>query len=499
MEGLSISSQENYVKEDINVVFNPNSSVTKYEYTIYKDNIIFEKETVTTNQLANIILNESGSYKIEIKTFDLYNNEHIITSGNYNIDKENPIIELNDKVINMQAGDVLKPLADIKVYDAVDGDLLDKVITNIDELDLETPGIKTLTYTVSDAAGNEVSKSISINVVESTANALFLIQLSIICILTVLAGLVIFFFRSMRLEKRLAKYSVEPLKDTSAAIFDNFCNSIDCRVIKTSKTLKKFSFFTKYSKRYDKYVGILNKNYGSGIDFVSAKVLTSLIFVIIAIFSKTFQYELLGIYEVIFPLLIGFFMLDVVYFYKYRLHLNKVENDLLQAIIVMNNAFKSGRSITQAIILVTTELEGAIAEEFKKMHLEISFGLSVDVVFKRFSERIKLEEVTYLTASLSILNKTGGNIIKVFSSIEKSLFDKKKLKLELASLTGSSKLIVYALFCIPILFVIFVSLINPGYFKAFYTTNLGGIVLALIVIMYLLYMFVVRKIMKVRM
>ena len=93
---------------------------------------------------------------------------------------------------------------------------------------------------------------------------------------------------------------------------------------------------------------------------------------------------------------------------KYKIHRSRVENDLLQAIIIMNNAFKSGRSITQAIELVTKELEGPIAEEFKKMHLEISFGLEIDVVFKRLSERIELEEVSYLTASLAILNKTGG-------------------------------------------------------------------------------------------
>lgn len=59
--------------------------------------------------------------------------------------------------------------------------------------------------------------------------------------------------------------------------------------------------------------------------------------------------------------------------------------------------------------------------------MEINVGLSIDIVFKRFAERIKLEEATYLTAALTILNKTGGNIIKVFSSIEKTLFNKKNL------------------------------------------------------------------------
>jgi tight adherence protein B len=139
------------------------------------------------------------------------------------------------------------------------------------------------------------------------------------------------------------------------------------------------------------------------------------------------------------------------------------------------------------------------AEEFKKMHLELTFGLAIDVIFKRFSERIKLEEITYLTASLTILNKTGGNIIKVFSSIEKSLFNKKRLKLELASLTGSSKIIAYVLFILPFLFALVITLIDPTYFAVLYTNTLGYILLGIIVLMYITYIYFIRKIMKVRM
>ena len=40
----------------------------------------------------------------------------------------------------------------------------------------------------------------------------------------------------------------------------------------------------------------------------------------------------------------------------------------------------------------------------------------------------------YLSSSLTILNRTGGNIVAVFDSIEKTLFDKKKLKEELKRL-----------------------------------------------------------------
>ena len=204
-------------------------------------------------------------------------------------------------------------------------------------------------------------------------------------------------------------------------------------------------------------------------------------------------------YECIIPFIFGFYLSDIIYISKYKMYRNKLENDLLQAITVMNNAFKSGRSITQAVELVSTELEGPIALEFKKIYMELNFGLEIDVVFDRFYKRVKLDEIAYLTASLSVLNRTGGNIIKVFSSIEENLFNKKKLKLELASLTGTSKIIVTVLYLVPAFFILFISLVNPGYFEPFYTTTIGFIFMGIILILYLIYIFMVNKIMKVRM
>lgn len=235
------------------------------------------------------------------------------------------------------------------------------------------------------------------------------------------------------------------------------------------------------------------------MDFIATKLFIGFVFIVIAIVSKAIQYQVMEVYEWLIPFIFGLYLPDLLFFSKYKIYRNTLENDLLQAIIIMNNAFKSGRSIRQAIDLVTKELTGPIAEEFKKMSLEISFGLSIEETFKRFSERIQLEEVAYLTASLSILNRTGGNIIQVFSSIEKSLFNKKKLKLELASLTGSSKIVAYMLCIMPLLFIVFITLINPSYFVPLYTTNLGLILSGLILVIYICYIFLVRKIMRVRM
>ncbi|MBQ2409223.1 MAG: type II secretion system F family protein, partial [Bacilli bacterium] len=184
---------------------------------------------------------------------------------------------------------------------------------------------------------------------------------------------------------------------------------------------------------------------------------------------------------------------------RYKIYYNKLENDLLQAVMIMNNAFKAGKSITQAVELVSIELDGPIGNEFNKMLVELNFGLDINVVFSRFEERVQIKEAEYLTASLSILNSTGGDIIKIFNTIEKTLIDKKKLQFELEALTASSKIILYVLFIVPFLFILFITMLEPTYFNPFFTSSFGFAIFVIIVILYLIYIYIISKLMKVRM
>lgn len=496
-EYFSIYEQVKPVNENINLTFTPDSNATSYRYQIYKNDELVKEYNNDGNNSAFISLNTTGNYQIKVyEVIDSVETE--ILSGIYKIDKNAPVIEVDSLLVEMQQGATLDIMGGVKAYDNEDGDLTNKLTSNASELDFTTVGLKKLVYTVSDEAGNTAKKTVNINVLKGTTNSLIAVQTIIIAVLVIFSLLILYLKKSIDLEKRIAKFSIEPLNDKSVSLFDKFLTKYYKFLVKVKKMISDLKTVQKYSKKYDKYVNVVNKVYKDGIDFVANKLVISFIFIFIAIFSKTIQYELLNFYEICLPLLVGFFIPDIIYTYSFKRHCATIENDLLQAIMIMNNAFKSGRSITQAIYLVTTELDGPVAEEFKKVYTEINLGLSIEVAFQRLQERVPVDEVSYLTASISILNKTGGNIIKVFTSIEKTLFNKKKLKLELDSLTGSSKVISYVLFAVPVLFILFITLLDPTYFVPFFTTSLGFILLIVMLAIYVLYIFVVMKIMKVK-
>lgn len=481
--------------KDVTVTYVPQEFVTSYQYTIYKDDLIHNTITVTNNKESNIYLKDTGIYKIKI---DAHTNlgYKTYTTNEYKIDKEAPVITVDNEVVNVDIGDYYDVYTNIHITDNYDGDITKSAKTN--KIDFNSWGEKKLTYEVVDQAGNKATKDVIINVNYSN----YLLNVNQVLVIGVLVAILIFLLvldRIVRLEKRIVKYTVTPLKDRSKSIFDKIAIKINDLSYRISNYIDRFESIENLSKKYQKYVDAFSDGSYNAVDFISRKIIVSFTFLIASIVIQTLRFKLLSTYELIIPLVFGYYLLDMIYAYKYHKYRKRIEKDLLQAIIIMNNSFKSGRSISQAVDLVAEQMEGAIALEFKKMSLEISFGLDIEEVFKRFSDRIKIEEATYLTSSISVLNKTGGNIIKVFTSIEKTLFNRQKLNLEMKSMTASSKVIMNVLTFMPVVFTIFISFIKPDYFTPLFRNEIGFIILGIILVLYVCYIIVVRKIMKVRM
>ena len=327
---------------------------------------------------------------------------------------------------------------------------------------------------------------------------IFIIQTIIMVLLAFIIFYLIIYNKSLKLEKRISKYSVDAIKDNSLSFFDLLASKYLKIVNIFSKYLRKSKLIVKYSSRYNKYISYDNMKDLSAMDFVVNKFIISFLFIFIIFLARIIEGVFPSMFDILISGILGFFLIDVYFKINDYIKKKQVEQELLNAIIIMNNAFRSGRSTMQAIEIVANELTGPIKQEFKKMHLEISYGLSLDVVFERFSKRVESEEVNYITSSLSILNKTGGNIIKVFSSIEIMLFNKRKLKQEMKSLTSSAKMISKILLIMPFIFVALITILNPSYFMPLFNTSIGNLILVIIILIYLLYAFIVNRIMKVR-
>lgn len=493
---ISVASQETATRDDIVVDYQPKANITKYSYTVIKDGKKGETIYVEDNAATRIVLSETGHYTIEFENTDTTGEIETFRTGNYIVDKEAPRIEIT-KNKKIELGSTVDIMSGVKAIDNEDGYIdVSKITTNVNEDAFSTIGEKRVTYKVTDTAGNTAFETVTFEVVDSNREMIFLKECVAVAMICIALLMIIKYYRTQLIERRVARHSLEPKRKTNS-IFDKFVIFKDGIVDTVAHWLDKFSWARAYGRVYDKYQIAFRET--TSVHIIAKKILMSLLFLLLSILASTMRLEMLSFMEMIFALLIGYLLVDIIYFIRYRFYRDHVENDLLQAIIVMNNAFKSGHSIAQAVDLVAEELDGDIHEEFVRMSKEFSMGLSTDEVFERFAKRIEITEVTYLTSSISILNQTGGNIVKVFTSIEKTLMNKKKLRLELKALTSSARLVTYILMLLPVLFAMVITFISPDYFLPFITSTVGWLSLVVILLVYVLYICIIKKIMKVRM
>ena len=292
-------------------------------------------------------------------------------------------------------------------------------------------------------------------------------------------------FRDSYIENRFSPYSLNSSKYSYTPFFEKIYSYIFKVIKRISALCKKSVVLKKYSEKYEKYIRYEQRQNIEAIDYIGFKIFISMLTGLFYILASTLRLKFNFAFLILF-IILGFFIVDIYFMIEYKIRTKNIEDNLLSAIIIMNNSFKSNMNIIQAIDIVKSELVGPISDEFKKISMDISYGLTLEKAFDRFYRRINVEEVKYITSSLSLINKTGGNIVKVFGSIEKNFYDKKKIKEEMTSL-------------VPIVLTIVLFFLNPEYFKPLLETGIGKVVILFIIILYVIYIFIVSKIMKVDM
>lgn len=316
-------------------------------------------------------------------------------------------------------------------------------------------------------------------------NNLKILIIFLVLIISIIIWLMIT-IRSIKLKKRISDYVINNnIEDVS------ILGKVEKKYISIRKRLMRF--LRKYIKFKDKTKEEKNEE----LIFISNKILLSIIFLfgylVLSIITFT---KPLFVFAVL-SLLIGYLIPIIKKEIDVRISKKLIERDLLKAISLINSSLQSGKSIIQAISVVGLELDGPIALEFKKIEKDLENGLSLFDAFTRFEKRVNLEEVEYITTSLFILNQTGGNIISIFSSIEEIFYTRGKLDSELKATISSSKLVFDLLVCLPFIIYLLIGLFNPNYFIIFFKSGIGLILFTVIVLIYILYIIIIKNIMKV--
>ena len=209
---------------------------------------------------------------------------------------------------------------------------------------------------------------------------MIVIEIPLVIVVIIILTIILKNMKSYSYEKKFSEFSLLSEQDSEVSFYENIIGLFFKVVYFISNIIKHSVVIKKHSEKFDADSKVDGK-IRDGLDYISIKIVLSVIISLstsIILILKDFNINMM--YILLF-LVIGYFLPNIYIYYNRYKRKKTIEDDLLKAIIIMNNSFKSGRNIMQAIETVKNELDGPIAEEFKKISLDISYGLSLDIVF----------------------------------------------------------------------------------------------------------------------
>lgn len=313
-----------------------------------------------------------------------------------------------------------------------------------------------------------------------------------LCAILFLLFLVYFLYKfivSMIKKNRLSYYSLDLEKDK----YSN--NNIIFRMIyKFSKFLKSMVIFNGVSRTYDKYVDD-KSNLKSGMDFISIKIIIGITFCFLYIFMCFLYKNDLSSILILTCFIIGFLIMDFYCIYLESKNNRLISNDILEAVIIMNNSYKANRSTEQAILDVIERTDGAVKKEFKKILNDIKLGLGVDEAFKRMYLRTHIKVVNDMAVVLSLVSKTGADKVVIFEEIEKRLLEDEKFLNEVNIVKKTNRLAVIVFSLLPLIFILYTIIFNEKYMNLLLREK-GYIIMLVLSIIYILYVFIMAKVVR---
>ncbi len=171
---------------------------------------------------------------------------------------------------------------------------------------------------------------------------------------------------------------------------------------------------------------------------------------------------------------------------------------LPEALELMSRALSAGHAFSETLHLVATEMPEPVATEFRKTYEEQNLGLSLKLALENLARRVPLIDLRLCITAVLIQRETGGNLGEILEKVAHTIRDRFRIVEELRTLTTQSRWGAYILGALPVFLAVAATSVNPEYMNVFWTDPRGHKLIALALALQIGGIFVMRRIMNIK-
>jgi tight adherence protein B len=151
----------------------------------------------------------------------------------------------------------------------------------------------------------------------------------------------------------------------------------------------------------------------------------------------------------------------------------KVEGQLMDAMILMSNGLKSGMDLIRTLELVRDDCLPPISEEFGLCIKNYNLGTSIEKALEGVEERVQSRLLSYMIKAVVIQRSVGGNLTKIFDRIVENIREESKLVEKTAAMTAQQRIQAIVVGVMPWIMLVIMFAFQPGPMKEFYFSGIG--------------------------
>ncbi len=143
------------------------------------------------------------------------------------------------------------------------------------------------------------------------------------------------------------------------------------------------------------------------------------------------------------------------------------------------SAMRAGRSLVDALALVTQEASEPTKREFSRALADEALGVPLDEALTPIVHRMDNEDMQQVCLVAALDRTTGASTSEVLDRVADGIRENTEIRRELRTLTAQARLSRWILTGLPIFLLVFISLADPVYERPMYHTTAGIVLLIL--------------------
>jgi tight adherence protein B len=191
--------------------------------------------------------------------------------------------------------------------------------------------------------------------------------------------------------------------------------------------------------------------------------------------------------------LLGWFLPRLVISRRRHKRLEKIEDQVAEALTAMAKAMRAGSGLLQALRRAADETPDPLGSEFEGILHDLQLGAELEDVFASFAERIGSADLEIAATAIVIQRSAGGNLAELLENVAHTVRERAKLRGEIRVMTTRQKLTGNLTAIVPVAVAALFIAINPTMGELLVTTTAGIVALGVGIFFELLGLVMIRR------